>query len=307
MTSVDGGLARAASGHAEFVLLGPAGALTREAPRPEAMSTAIVGVTLVFETDTIADSVVLEWTLFSDAVTTIPVTMTDPATITEAMLSSAAPRFEWRNTLGDFELPRIEVVAATRPRVPLVSFVLAGVGLTLFLFIQKRAALILCLAAAYLLYPFARVEASIPFIPFIGEPRIDRAEATGVIESLLTNVYRCFDIHNEELLYDRLALTVTGEQLLDVYLESRRALELENRGGARVRINEVVIREVRAIRETDDGGYEVDALWTVGGSVNHFGHIHFRQNQYDATVNLVPVEGTWKIRGLELMEEKRVL
>ena len=65
---------------------------------------------------------------------------------------------------------------------------------------------------------------------------------------------------------------------------------------------EAIIAEflnVRSIRETGDGGYELDTLWTVGGSVNHFGHIHFRQNQYDATITIVPVDGTWKIRGLE--------
>ena len=166
------------------------------------------------------------------------------------------------------------------------------------------AVAVFCLAAAYVLYPFARAEAR---IPLVGELRIDRAQAADVLEGLLTNVYRCFDIHNEDLIYDRLALTVTGEQLLDVYLESRRALELENRGGARVRIDEVVVREIRAIRETEDGGYELDTLWTVGGSVNHFGHIHFRQNRYDATITIVPVDGTWKILGLELIEEKRVL
>ncbi len=305
--AVDGELARVASGRADFVLLGATGALTRETPIPETLSTAIVGVTLVFETESIADSVALDWGLFSDAVTTVPFTLTDPVAIAESKLTPAAPRFEWRNTLGDFELPKIEAIAATKARVPLVSFVLGGVGLAAFLVTRKRAAGVVCLAAAYVLYPFARVEASIPFVPFIGKLRIDRAEAAKVIEGLLTNVYRCFDIHNEDLIYDRLALTVTGEQLLEVYLESRRALEIDNRGGARVRIDEVVVREVREIRETGNGGFELDTRWTVGGSVNHFGHIHFRQNQYDATIEIAPVDGTWKIRGLELMEEKRVL
>ena len=37
---------------------------------------------------------------------------------------------------------------------------------------------------------------------------------------------------SEEMIYDRLALTVTGEQLLDVYLESRRSLAVQRAGGA---------------------------------------------------------------------------
>jgi len=72
------------------------------------------------------------------------------------------------------------------------------------------------------------------------------------------NVYRSFDIHSEEAIYDRLALTVTGDQLLDIYLESRKALELKNRDGARVRIEEVVVREVRSAKRSSASGYEID-------------------------------------------------
>lgn len=160
------------------------------------------------------------------------------------------------------------------------------------------------LVAAYLLYPFARISAE---IPLISEPRLQREQAQGALEGLLVNVYRSFDIHDEQAIYDRLSLAVTGEQLLDVYLESRRALELENRGGAGVRIDEVAVREIRDVSRTEDGGFEVDALWTVGGSVSHFGHQHFRLNRYDALVEIVPDAGTWKIRAITLLEERRLM
>ena len=53
--------------------------------------------------------------------------------------------------------------------------------------------------------------------------------------------------------------------------------------------------------------FRVDATWTVSGSVNHFGHVHYRQNRYDAAVHLVAVDGTWKIRGIEVLDERRLL
>ena len=301
---IDGMLTSAASSRADFVSLGPTGILTREKAMPEPLATAIVGVTLVYETESIAESVDLEWGLLSETVSSIPLTVTDPLAVAETELSPETSRYEWRNTLGGFELPKIEAITAAKPQLPLVSLGLGVVALVAFFAGRREHAALACLVAAYLVYPFARVEAS---IPIVGEPRIDREEAARVTERLLTNVYRCFDIHNEAAIYDRLALTVTGKQLLEVYLESRRALELENRGGARVRIDEVVVREIRAIRETAGGGYELDTLWTVGGSVNHFGHVHFRQNRYDATITVVPVENSWKIQGVELLEEKRVL
>ena len=301
---IDGARARVASMIGEFVVLDPSGALARGTPVPEPLTTAIVGVTLVYETESIAESVSLAWGLFSAPGSAVPLTVTDPLAVEASELSPNAPRYQWRNRLGDFELPKIEAIAAARPSWPFVSLLLGVVGLLALSLGRARYLVCFFLVAAYGLYPFARVEAT---VPWIGEARIDREASTEVLERLLTNVYRCFDIHNEDAIYDRLALTVTGEQLLAVYLESRRALELENRGGARVRIDEVVVREVRSVKEAEKGGYAIDAVWTVGGSVNHFGHLHFRQNRYDATITIVPIEGTWKIRSMELLQETREL
>jgi len=44
----------------------------------------------------------------------------------------------------------------------------------------------------------------------------------------------------------------------------------------------------------------------VGGTVTHFGHRHFRQNRYDARVALVPDDGIWKIRLIEVLNEERL-
>jgi hypothetical protein len=42
------------------------------------------------------------------------------------------------------------------------------------------------------------------------------------------------------------------------------------------------------------------------GTVGHWGHIHIRQNQYEANIIVEPVDGAWKITGLEVLEEKRI-
>ena len=90
------------------------------------------------------------------------------------------------------------------------------------------------------------------------------------------------EYRQEEAIYDRLAVSVTGETLTEVYLEQRRALEMEERGGARARVETVEVPEVRQVSAADKGGFVADAVWVVGGTVTHFGHRHFRQNRYDA-------------------------
>ncbi|MEA3230644.1 MAG: hypothetical protein U9Q05_02675 [Thermodesulfobacteriota bacterium] len=43
------------------------------------------------------------------------------------------------------------------------------------------------------------------------------------------------------------------------------------------------------------------------GSVRHRNHIHFRCNTYKAELSIVPADNYWKLTGVQLLEEKRVL
>lgn len=106
---------------------------------------------------------------------------------------------------------------------------------------------------------------------------------------------------------ERLAVSVRREQLADVYLENRRALELEIRGGARARVDEAEILEVPSVRRDGEGGFRLLATRTLSGSVNHFGHVHSRRSRYDAGLGLIAIGGTWKLRGIELLDERRLL
>lgn len=43
-------------------------------------------------------------------------------------------------------------------------------------------------------------------------------EVGKIVEGLLVNVYRSFDLRDEETAYDRLALTISRNQLTEIYL-----------------------------------------------------------------------------------------
>jgi hypothetical protein len=130
-------------------------------------------------------------------------------------------------------------------------------------------------------------------------------QARRILSGLLPNIYRAMEFRDEALIYDRLAISITGETLTEVYLGQRRALEIEERGGAQARVETVEVLEAERVQSLD-GGFGVRSLWTVGGMVTHFGHRHFRQNRYNAWIEVMPVQGTWKIRSIEVIEQERV-
>ena len=99
--------------------------------------------------------------------------------------------------------------------------------------------------------------------------------------------------------------SVAGDLLTDVYLETRRGLELVNQGGARVKVNAVEVQEA-VLTGRDDNTLQVESRWSVGGSVGHWGHVHQRQNGYHARLNISDVDGQWKLTGLEIFQEERL-
>jgi hypothetical protein len=158
------------------------------------------------------------------------------------------------------------------------------------------------LALGVLALPYAR--ASLPN-PMRRGTALEPRQPKEVLHALLYNVYRAFDRRDESLVYDRLALSISGDLLTDVYLQVRRSMELENQGGARVKVDEVDVLEVGE-HESSAPGLAYRCRWTAAGSVGHWGHIHRRINQYEAVITIRPIEDVWRITAIDLREEQRV-
>ncbi len=79
-------------------------------------------------------------------------------------------------------------------------------------------------------------------------------------------------------------------------------MEIENQGGARARVKSVEVLNVEPTSR--DGTFR--CVWIAGGSVGHWGHVHYRRNRYEALLTIEPRDGAWKLAGMELLEERRL-
>jgi len=128
---------------------------------------------------------------------------------------------------------------------------------------------------------------------------------TQLVGDLLHNVYRAFDYRGEEVIYDVLEKSVSGELLTDIYLETQKGLELANQGGARVKVKSTQVNNVELVGR-DGNRLTISSDWSVAGSVGHWGHIHQRINGYRANLEISEIDGVWKLTGLEILEEQRL-
>jgi hypothetical protein len=154
----------------------------------------------------------------------------------------------WKRRLSGYRVPVIEEIVVEKQSLPIISILCFTAALVLFLFWIRRKqmllggmVLLIVVGIGFSAYPFVRFSMNLPFTSQLA-PSNERSAV--ILDDLLTNVYRSFDLRDEEDVYDRLAMSVIGEQLTQIYLENRKSLELENRGGAQAKVDKLKLIEI---------------------------------------------------------------
>jgi hypothetical protein len=219
--------------------------------------------------------------------------------------------------LSWFERDAVAAAALGLLEVPVLTLVLVGLATLLWprrrrvlgeLGIERRKTVWhwVALALALLAIPYGSVAIRNPFY----EPRAPRGDdARRVVSSVLFDTYRAFNLRDEEEVFDRLADSVTGDLVEDLYLDSRRRLNAGTRQGTEITVREVSVLEIgeptQWVPGTDAVAY--DCRWVVTSRVRHMQHIHHRQNIYDGVLALTVDGDRWKISYVDLTSEDRVL
>ncbi len=316
---VDGEGVRPILDRSNYVKVGLGGIQILEIPERLEISTAIIGVIITYITDGMPQEVTVDWELFPDEVERIPASATDPAGALPTFLTPGDNIHVWNNYLKNYQLPTVETVAVAgslgKLRIPWLSIICAVLALAAMIWVLRRrhrgAALTLPATAFIVLvaagaFAFPRVHVSLTR-PTMMAGTLEPQQARELLQVLLKNVYRAFDFREEEDVYDKLAISISGDQLTETYLENRRSFAVQQAGGAQAKIKSVEIEE--AVAEGLDGrplAFVIKGKWTAEGTVGHWGHVHTRRNRYDALVTVEATDGAWKITDIEILEEQRI-
>jgi hypothetical protein len=288
-------------------------------PEQLPINTAMVGVIITYLTEGLPQQVTNEWDLWSDHIQKVPTNTIDPAGGLPSYVTPDDNILTWTNFLKKYVAPTVAKIevdeSLTTIKIPLASVLCLLALLPLGLQFRKHkknirsiglliGLAVLFIAGSVVLYPVLKVAVAKPAVL---APKMSDENAVNVLNSLLKNIYRSFDFREEADVYDRLATSVSGDLLSEIYLQNRKSMVVTQAGGARARVKEVEILDVDVNNlENKPLGLLFHAKWTAMGSVGHWGHIHIRKNQYEANITVEPVDGAWKITDLELLEENRI-
>ncbi len=189
-----------------------------------------------------------------------------------------------------------------RLRIPVVSCVLAVCSLVVPLMTRRRwQAAFGCLLLSIACWPIAATEISHPFHPV---PRLSATKARQIAQRLHSGTYQALDFGSERRIYDALEQFVDGGLLESLYLQLRDGLAVKEQGGAVARVGSVEYVDGALVDSSkgtlDWPGYHFRSTWVVAGTVEHWGHVHERRNQFSAVLNIEPRNDFWKITNMEI-------
>jgi len=299
------------------------------AKRPVSMANGRVGIIMSFPSEVTPQQVEVTWEKFNAAITTVEAVLIAFDDVSRHQFST----FLEDNTLA-WENPGREPVEAIQSlpyeplplamrtiemQLPVVSVVCGlimlialsarwfGSGSARFSLITAAAALLVGVTAI----PIARYPVPISEVKY--QPRIELSDqqAAALFSQLHQNMFRAFGYYDEEAIYDGLAKSMAGDLLRETYLQIRRSLEVKEQSGAVSKIDDVRLLEGEVTEPLPDQplehpeGFAFRCHWELIGTIEHWGHIHQRTNQYTAVFNVQPVGDTWKITAMKVLEQKQ--
>jgi hypothetical protein len=282
------------------------------------MANGRVGIILSYSAKTPPSSVEVNWRLFNDAVKTVDAIVFpyDQVEQTQFSMFLADNTYRWSSPTQR-ELPAIsEVLAQFEPaqviQLPVVTTA-AGILAGLILLVgRKLLGKQVAVGSALLLLLLAGCSWNLAPLPLTLRPaRLPELspEASGeIFRQLHANIFRAFDYHREEEIYDALARSVDGPLLAELYTQLRSSLEVQQQGGAVSRIDAVNVESGQPSPlppENNRPGFGYRSKWNLVGSVEHWGHLHQRTNIYDADFTISLVDGTWKITAMRSLDEQQ--
>lgn len=131
-------------------------------------------------------------------------------------------------------------------------------------------------------------------------------QAEQISDALIQNVYLAFDLHGEKETYDALNAVADGPLLRTLYLQIRRSLLMAEQGGSRSRVLDVTKVFGSLVGSPSRSSFEIEFRWRLASEVEHWGHIHTRENQYLGRLSVKDDAGFWKLSALKFLSQKRV-
>lgn len=121
---------------------------------------------------------------------------------------------------------------------------------------------------------------------------------------VLRNVFTAINRDDDGEVFDALAVSVSPTLIREIYLQIKRALMVAEQGSAALHVRDVAVQSVDIV-SGDGMQITLRCRWQVTGTVEHWGHLHTRVDEFVGELTLSRERAGWMLDKFSVSEQKQ--
>jgi hypothetical protein len=121
---------------------------------------------------------------------------------------------------------------------------------------------------------------------------------------VLRNVFTAINRDDDGEVFDALAVSVSPTLIREIYLQIKRALMVAEQGSAALHVRDVTVQSVDIV-SGDGMQITLRCRWQVTGTVEHWGHLHTRVDEFVGELTLSRERAGWMLDKFSVSEQKQ--
>ncbi|MEM7024966.1 MAG: hypothetical protein AAF637_20650 [Pseudomonadota bacterium] len=308
--TIDGMTVVPERGRTAFMRVGLYGLEMLEDDEAVDVDATILGLIFSVPVEGLPGTASVEWTIYTDRIQEVPSTAIDWAGPMLGVLTPDDRVNVWTNYFIDQEDPvptPVRAKLAAQFDVPVLSvfMLILGIALGIAAARARSWARLRWASAALAAVVVAGLVGKTAVVPVkLPTARLPSSEATAAVVAPLVENTGMAMLRPDDIGFDQaLATFVVSDAVPAVGSEIRRGLGVTLPSGARARVDEIDAFTIEDVTAQDEG-FGVLASWTSRVSGGHWGHAHRREIRYRALMDVVEIDGLWKLRGLTVLSAR---
>ena len=134
--------------------------------------------------------------------------------------------------------------------------------------------------------------------------QISQSWGQQIADGILRNVFTAINRDDDGAVFDALAVSVSPKLIREIYLQIKRALVVAEQGSASLHVRDVTVESVEIILNTGNQ-IRMRCRWEVTGTVEHWGHLHTRVDEFVGELTLSRERTGWLLDKFQVSEQKQ--
>ncbi|WP_444901187.1 hypothetical protein ACJJIG_15360 [Microbulbifer sp. SSSA007] len=269
------------------------------------IGSLLIGYRERFKIKELPQSVSIDWTIFTDAINSVPTLIQDPAGPFPTHVAPDFPDIQWRNYLYDYRAPNSGPVLIENPSAVIPMAVLFGFCIFIFFILTLRTRRVEAKNKhPILFYSIVLICAGAIYYTLPGELRIplpgtvNKKELEQMVETLLKRLAAAYEEPQTEALNTRLSNLISDENFKNTTTNLSHIFQpvtSSGNSGSLRSINNLEVEYAKHIVINGNKAFRITSKWQATAEGYNWGQIEKKTREIRANIEIIQSDKHWKV------------